>query len=170
MAANAAYRTNTAPARQPQRRPNQRPDLKPVKRPQKSADQIKREQHESFVKTIKVCMLAFTLVALFGAMLYGEVRLNTLQSETAKVQEQLKIAQSENVRINMENNSKISLDKVEEYAITKLGMIKRENNQAEYVELSKGEEAKVNASEATPEESAVSSSEKQSFLSYLFKK
>lgn len=169
MAANTAYRTNTAPARQPQRRPNQRPDLKPVKRPQKSAGQIKREQHESFIKTIKICMLAFTFVALFGTLIYGEVRLNTLQSETARIQEQLKIAQSENVRINMENNSKVSLDKVEEYAITKLGMIKSENNQSEYIEFSKDEEIKKNTEEM-PKENASSSSEKQSFLSYLFKK
>lgn len=169
MATNAAYRTNTAPAKQPQRRPNPRPELKPVKRPQKSEKQIKREQREMRHKTYKVCMLAFTLVALFGAMLYGEVRLDALQTETARVQEQLKIAQSENVRINMENNSKVSLDKVEEYAITKLGMIKTESSQAEYIELSKDEKAKT-GTEDSKQETVSTSSEKQSFLSYLFKK
>ena len=170
MAANAAYRTNTAPARQPQRRPNNpRPDLKPVKIPQKSPRQIKREQHLAFVATVKVCLLAFSLVALFGVMLYGEVRLNALQVETNRIEQQLEIAKSENVRLNAENNSKVSLDKVEEYAITKLGMIKKENYQAEYIEISKGEETKT-AAEESSEEIGSSSSEKQSFLSYLFKK
>lgn len=177
MATNAAYNMNTAPVRQPKRNPKPaQPGLRPVKKPRKNPRQAAREQHEAAVFTAKVCMVALFYISLFAVMLYGKFQLNALSVETSRMQQKLEVAQSEGVRLRMESNSKVSLDKVEEYAVTKLGMVKKENYQGEYVTIdeskaaeTKGGEAKDNKAPAADKSENISvDSEKRSILSYIF--
>lgn len=136
MAVNAAYSMNAQPARKPQQRPTpKRPEFRPVKQPQKSSEQIKREQRETAFFTAKICAFALVLVAIFGVMLYSKFQLNALMVETQRMQNKLEIAQNESVRMNMESYSKVSLDKVEEYAVMRLGMVKQDSRQVEYVKI-----------------------------------
>ena len=62
--------------------------------------------------------------------------LTNYQSELADERTALKTAQSENVRLQMQFNSLMSMDKIEEYAQTKLGMVKRESYQVRYFDMS----------------------------------
>ena len=48
----------------------------------------------------------------------------------------MKVEQGENVRLNMQLDSMISLEKVENYAKDELGMTKVEGYQIEYIDLS----------------------------------
>lgn len=168
MATNAAFNMNTAPARQPQRNPKTtQPGLRPVKMPEKDPRQAAREQREAAVFTVKICMVAIMFVSLFAVMLYGKFQLNALNLEMDRMQKKLEIAQSENVRLNMESDSRVSLDKVEEYAVTRLGMIKKENYHAEYVAIEEEKAPKTKGGEKTENISA--DTEKRSILSYIFK-
>lgn len=62
--------------------------------------------------------------------------LTNYQSELADQRTALKAAQSENIRLQMQFNSLMSMDKIEEYAQTKLGMVKRESYQVRYFDMS----------------------------------
>ena len=63
--------------------------------------------------------------------------LTNKQSELSLKTQELELAQSENVRLQMHFNSMMSMDKIEEYAQSQLGMVKRENYQVSYFDISK---------------------------------
>ena len=69
--------------------------------------------------------------------------LTNYQSELADQKAALQTAQSENVRLQMKFNSIMSIDNIDEYAQTKLGMVKRENYQIRYFDLAEDEGTKT---------------------------
>ena len=124
MASSNAYdlrlfEPNTAPRRAPRREPEQRPKPKIVKRPAPTAAQ-----------------LSALVLVLFAARLYGSARLDEVNHQVADLEDQLSIVTSENTRLNMELKSKVSLERVDEYATNVLGMVKQGSYQIEYVDLS----------------------------------
>lgn len=112
-------------------------DRKPVQRPAqpkraKSAAQAKRESVESAKRTLKLFAVSITLIALFGAVLFSNISLIMLENEASIMESQIGDAVSENTRLIVELNSKVSLDKVEAYAVSVLGMNKLERYQEYY--------------------------------------
>ena len=55
------------------------------------------------------------------------------------MESEIEVAKSENVRLNAELNGKISITKIDAYAVDVLGMTKIENYQVECIDLSKGD-------------------------------
>lgn len=106
---------------QPQRRPNK-----------KSAVQIKRDTLASALRALKIFAVAVTIISLFGAILYSRVGLAKLEREAVTLADQIKDAESENTRLVMQLNSSISREKVDEYAVSVLGMQKLERYQIHY--------------------------------------
>lgn len=113
-----------APQRAPAR-PKKMPQ-RPVKvpEPRKTPAQRKRENIDSMRRTVKAVLVSGLLLSLLGGMLYSEVRQDELTHDYRDLENQMAIAQSENIQLNMELNAKLSLDKVEAYAREKLGMVK----------------------------------------------
>lgn len=85
---------------------------------------------------IKAC--AFMLATLFvvGSLIYVRVVLTKLESKLSEEQANLSISQSEYTSLQMKYNTLLSPDKVEDYAKNELGMVKRENYQIRYFDLS----------------------------------
>ena len=138
MASSNAYdlrlfEPNTAPRRAPRREPERRPKPKIVKRPAPTAAQLRAQQRAAFRQTVKVLSLSALVLVLFAARLYGSARLDEVNHQVA---DQLSIVTSENTRLNMELKSKVSLERVDEYATNVLGMVKQGSYQIEYVDLS----------------------------------
>ena len=106
---------------QPQRRPNK-----------KAAVQIKRETLASALRALKIFAVAVTIISLFGAILYSRVGLAKLEREAVTLADQIKDAESENTRLVMQLNSSISREKIDEYAVSVLGMQKLERYQIHY--------------------------------------
>ena len=122
-----ATRTSAAP----------RIDDRPVKKPAqpkraKSAAQTKKASLESTKRAIKLFAVSLTLIALFGAVLFSNVSLIMLENEAALIESQIGDAVSENTRLVYELNSAVSIDKVEAYAVSVLGMNKLERYQKYY--------------------------------------
>ena len=122
-----AARTSAAP----------RIDDRPVKKPAqpkraKSAAQAKKASLESTKRAIKLFAVSLTLIALFGAVLFSNVSLIMLENEAALIESQIGDAVSENTRLVYELNSAVSIDKVEAYAVSVLGMNKLERYQKYY--------------------------------------
>ena len=82
-----------------------------------------------------LCLLAVNLVL--------QTRYDTISNEITSIQSEIDIVEGENVRLNAELSSKISSDRIENYAENVLGMVKAENYQISYIDLSHGDEIVV---------------------------
>ena len=130
---NAARKIATAPAK---RRAPQRPQLEIVRAPKRTSSQARNEMRRTSLQTAKILSVAVLLIAMLATLLYGRLKADELDREISSLNTQLEAAQSENVRLNMEIESVISLKNVEDYAQSQLGMVKMEANQIEYIDLS----------------------------------
>jgi len=113
-----------------------KPQLRVVRNPVKSAPQEKREMRRTALQTAKVIAVAVLLLTMLSTLLYGRFKVDELDREISNLTAEITAAQSENVRLNMKLDSVISLKNVEDYAQTRLGMVKMENHQIEYIDLS----------------------------------
>lgn len=86
----------------------------------------------------------------------------------AKLEKQLTVAQSENTRLNMELDSRVSLDNVETYARDVLGMSKQERYQIEYIDLSGGNKLVLSENQKDKGFLEGLSEKINNFLAYLF--
>lgn len=115
-------------------------------------------------KAMCFCLVCFCMMV---ALLVMQTRCDTLMSEIADTQSQIKIAQSENVRLNAELSSMMSSDKVEDYAENVLGMVKAESYQISYIDLSEGDEIVVSGDKSLDNDSPDTSNLK-TLLAYIF--
>ncbi len=129
---------------------------------------------ERDVKTVNVPafakkLLCFVVVCacLVVALLMLNSEYDTVLSEISAVQSQISIEKGENVRLNAELSSKISTDKIENYAENVLGMVKAENHQITYIDLSEGDCVLVSGDKAANGESQLSGKIKELFA-YIF--
>lgn len=74
------------------------------------------------------------LLALLAVMLCN-VQITKLSDEVARAQKKLSSAQADEVRLNMQMQSRVSLDNVENYAVDKLGMQKAGEYQITYIHV-----------------------------------
>lgn len=112
----------------------QRPKLletKPVSRMQTA-----QEARESTKMAIRACAFALTMFLTIGAIIVCHVQLTNLQIDLTAKQNELSVVESENISLKMKYNSMMSMDKIEEYAQSELGMVKRESYQVEYFDIS----------------------------------
>lgn len=116
------------------------PIRKPAQKKPKSAAQIRRESIASALRAVKLFFVSAVLILLFGSVLFSKISLVTLQSEATDWELKIKEAQSENTRLMMQLNSTVSLDKVDEYAVSVLGMHKLERYQIHYFGNTDGDE------------------------------
>lgn len=158
--ANAAYDLSrfqathsAAPAKKAQ--PRILPKLELVDQPvAKSKNQLRREERQGLMKSMKVILISALLFGLLGTMIYGETQKNQLTREISKTQTQLNVAKSESTRLNMMLNSIVSLDNIEQYATEKLGMVKAQNQQISYINIAQETADKKAAEEKAAQDKA----------------
>ncbi len=112
----------------------QKPKLlepKPVSRAQ-----IAQESRESTKMAIRACAFALSMFLAIGAIIFCHVELTELQLDLTAKQSELSVIESENISLKMKYNSMMSIDKIEEYAQSELGMVKRESYQIDYFDIS----------------------------------
>lgn len=85
---------------------------------------------------VKAGVVLFCLLAILGMLIFMQAKLDNVNRQIARTQQTLEETKSETVRLQMELNSIISIDKVEDYAVNTLGMVKIESGQVEYIDLS----------------------------------
>lgn len=111
-----------------------RPEQPVRKRKPKSAAQARKESVASALRALKIFAVSATLIALFGAVLLSKVNLIILEQEATKIEAEINEVKSENTRLVMQLNSNASLEKVDAYAVSVLGMNKLERYQIHYFE------------------------------------
>lgn len=129
------------------------------------------ERNAASVKINKLTkQLILTCVAgclCFLGLLVMESKINALDKQIASVESKIDIQEGEAVRLNAELSSKISSDKIESYAENVLGMVKAENYQISYIDLSEGDEIVVSGDKTVGGQEDISRKIKQLFA-YIF--
>lgn len=90
-------------------------------------------------RAFKASVFAVLCLSSLAVILLSRAQSDEMTREIAKLENELKIAQAETVRLNTALNSLISMDRVETYAEDELGMVKAENHQITYINMSKGD-------------------------------
>lgn len=126
-----AIRTSAAP--QIERRPAPQPS-KP-----KTSAQVRKASVSSALRALKLFVVSVTLMLLFGAVLLSKINLVLIENEKAEIEAKLSEARSENTRLVMQLNSSASIEKVDAYAVSVLGMHKLERYQIHYFENRDGD-------------------------------
>lgn len=108
--------------------------------PVKKAEKKPKVKILPIVSTFLCVVIAVTVTAM---MMLSRVELNELTTKISAANKQLNQLKNENGRLNLQAESKISLNAVEEYAINVLGMRKLQRYQIEYVNLTDSDKVEV---------------------------
>ncbi len=128
--------TNSSAAPKIQKQPQNKPQLKLLEKPRKTAQQIKEETSASTRKLVKISIIAIVFLLFMSAMIYSRVQLDEVNREISSVENKIELAQSDQIRLNNELNAMVSINNVEDFAANQLGMIKIQDYQVVYVDLS----------------------------------
>lgn len=82
-----------------------------------------------------IIVVSALAVVMFGAVIYSFDRRNTMYNKVSALNNELNIAEAENVRLQSELDSKMSAKNVEDYAENVLGMQKIDSSQIQYIEI-----------------------------------
>ena len=81
-------------------------------------------------------MISALLITMLFSGIYCRVQISEINAKSERVKAAIAIAESDNVRLNMELSSKASIYSIDEYAGDVLGMHKISENQINYLDLS----------------------------------
>ena len=116
---------------------------------------------------VKLVCFALVCIVLLVVFLVQNTRCDTLISQISAVESQIEIQKGETVRLNAELSRKISTDKIEDYAENVLGMVKVENHQISYIDLSEGDQILVSGDKSANGESELTGKIKE-LIAYIF--
>lgn len=96
----------------------------------------------------KVFFLALSVFSICFVVISGKVETSKMYRQISSAEENLESIRSENVRLQSELESKVTLKNVEEYAVEVLGLKKLNNSQIEYVETQTDDVVEIPEDEA----------------------
>ena len=82
-----------------------------------------------------IILVSALAVVLLGTVIYSLNRRNTMYSKVASLNNELNLAEAENVRLQSELEGKLSAKNIEDYAENVLGMKKIDSSQIKYIEI-----------------------------------
>lgn len=126
--------------RQPAAEPRRAPRPRVVR---KTKAQLRAEARRSRAVAIRILTVATVLFTMIAFQIYSQVRVDELDHQLNDINRQISIVESDNARLNMMLDASISLDKVDDYARNKLGMVKVSDYQVNYVKLSEADSVEV---------------------------
>lgn len=153
----APRNTSTAPKIKPN---NSRPNLRVVEKPRMTASQVRAQNALALRKIFRIIGVAVICLSFLGAVIYSTLQLDEINRDIASVDKAMNIAKSEKVRLDMELNSIISLDKVENYAANTLGMSKVQDHQVVYIDLSSSDRVLMASGKETDNSNVIKSENK----------
>ena len=153
----APRNTSTAPKIKPN---NSRPNLRVVEKPRMTASQVRAQNARALRRIIKIFAVAGICLFFLGIVIYSTLELDEINRDIASIDKSMNIAKSEKVRLDMELDSIISLDKVEDYAANTLGMSKVQDYQVVYVDLSSSDRILMAGGKETDETNVIKSENK----------
>lgn len=115
----------------------------------------------------RVLLFGVVCFALMSCLLFMRAQSDKITAGIEDVKAEIKIADSESVRLNAALASKISSQKIEDYAENVLGMVKAEGYQITYLDLSDGDETVVSGGKSADADTSFVAKVKELFA-YIF--
>jgi cell division protein FtsL len=134
MKTGTAANISTAPKKRPEEKKPQMRVVVNNKRKNKINNIVPAVVRKNSI--VKAGVVLLSLLMVLGMLIYMQAKLDDVNRQIARSQKTLEETMSETVRLQMKLNSIISIDKVEDYAVNTLGMVKIESGQVEYIDLS----------------------------------
>ncbi len=134
----AAPKVVTAPKVKPKERIRVVEETKEVRQ-----ERVRIRERENTLSAVVIITIALILATIVSSFIYLGATVNANEHEIAELQEELNIAQSQNVILNIKKDSMVSFDSVREKA-EEAGMIQRDRYQVNYFELSQEDYGVVN--------------------------
>lgn len=100
----------------------------------KQEKQLKEQAAKNARNTFKIVIVSAILFTMVAAVMYCRVQLNEINAQYNTVKNQITVAQSDNVRLNMELDAMASVYNIDEYAVDVLNMYKIGEQQINYLE------------------------------------
>lgn len=135
--------TTSSAAPEIRRTPEKKPQLKLVQQTKRTAAQIRQETNEATKKAVKIFAIAVAILLFMSMAIYSRVQLDEINREISSVENKMELAESDTIRLNNELNAMVSINNVEDFAANKLGMVKVQDYQVVYVDLSTDDQVVV---------------------------
>lgn len=74
------------------------------------------------------------VLAMFTGVLFTYVQKNELSKSISQIQQDISVAKSDNVSLNAQLESLVSVSQIDTYAIDELGMTRLQSNQITYID------------------------------------
>lgn len=116
--------------------PQKRPALELVKKTRMTATQVRQQTAEDTKRILKAMCIATAIFLFMVVAIYSRVQLDEINREISAVENQIELAKSDTIKINNELNAIVSINNVEDYAANQLGMVKVQDYQVVYIDLS----------------------------------
>lgn len=116
--------------------PQKKPKLELVKKTRKTAAQVRQQTEAETKRIIRTICVAMTILMFMAVAIFSRVQLDEVNRKIAAVENDIKLAQSDEIRIRNELNALVSIDNVEDFAANQLGMVKVQDYQVIYIDLS----------------------------------
>lgn len=133
--------SNAAPKMKPA--PQKRPQLELVKKPRPNATQVRNETQLAARQAKKIFVIAMTILMFMAMVIYSRVQLDEINRDISNKENAIELAQSDSIKLNNALSSMVSINNVEEYAANVLGMVKVQDYQVVYVDLSSSDSVVV---------------------------
>lgn len=107
----------------------------------KSKAQLISEQKLSLKQALVILTITVLVLSMLFAVVFTFVQKSELTHSITKAKADIAIAESENVRLNAELESMVSMSQIDMYAVEQLGMVKLQPSQIRYIDTAefKGE-------------------------------
>lgn len=116
--------------------PQRKPALELVKKTRKTAAQVRQQTAEDTKRVFKAMCVATAIFMFMALAIFSRVQLDEINREISAVENKMELAKSDAIKINNELNAIVSINNVENYAANQLGMVKVQDYQVVYVDLS----------------------------------
>ncbi len=134
----------SAPKPVPQRKEKPRERIRILEdTPQVRRERSHIQERRNFRSTLAIISVALVLATVAGSFIFLGAYINNYDHRIAQVQEELDIAESQNIILNIKKDSMVSFDSVRQSAEEK-GMIQRDRYQVTYFELAQEDYGVVN--------------------------
>lgn len=134
----------SAPKPVPQKKEKPRERIRVLEdTPQVRRERSHIQERRNLRSTIAIISVALVLATVAGSFIFLGAYINNYDHRIAAVQEELDIAESQNIILNIKKDSMVSFDSVRKSAEEK-GMIQRDRYQVTYFELAQEDYGVVN--------------------------
>ncbi len=103
--------------------------------------EARRKHNRLYIAAISAFVIIFTVVSI--TIVQSNVLINELNAEIIAAQEELSIIEGQSTQYQVQIDSKLSAEKIENYAENVLGMTKAENMDKEFITMSGEDKAVV---------------------------